>query len=66
LALAAFAVYAVPHTIFHALHLEGFRPADAVAQMTGFALQIALLVVLLLTTIRRVSAGSRRDSPARP
>ena len=66
LALAAFAVYAVPHTIFHALHLENFRTADAVAQMTGFALQIALLVVLFLATIRRVSAGSRRDSPARP
>ena len=24
LAILAFAVYAVPHTIFHALHLEGF------------------------------------------
>lgn len=66
LALAAFAVYAVPHTIFHALHLEGFPPADAVAQMTGFALQLALLVVLFLATIQRASSGSRGDSPAGP
>ncbi len=53
LAVLAFAVYAVPHTIFHALHLEGFPTADAVMQMTGFALQLALVVVLCLATIRR-------------
>jgi hypothetical protein len=57
LALAAFAVYAVPHTIFHALHLEGFAPADALAQMVGFAVQLALLVVLFLATIRRRERG---------
>ena len=45
LAVAAFAVYAVPHTIFHAGHLAGFPPADALAQMIGFALELTLVVV---------------------
>ena len=53
LAVLAFGLYAVPHTIFHALHLEGFPPADAWAQMTGFVLQLALLVVVFLATISR-------------
>jgi hypothetical protein len=35
-------------------------------QMTGFALQLALMVVLFLTTIRGVSGGSRLDGQARP
>jgi drug/metabolite transporter (DMT)-like permease len=39
-AVGAFAVYAVPHTIFHSFHLEGFRTADAVAQTVGFVLQL--------------------------
>ena len=33
-AVAATAVYAVPHAIFHFLHLEGFPTSDAVAQPT--------------------------------
>ena len=39
-AVGAFAVYAVPHTIFHSSHLEGFSTADAVAQTVGFVLQL--------------------------
>jgi hypothetical protein len=31
-AVAAIAVYAVPHAIFHFLHLEGFPTSDAIAQ----------------------------------
>ncbi|MET1005941.1 MAG: hypothetical protein ABWX96_10345 [Propionibacteriaceae bacterium] len=42
-ALLAYAVYAVPHTLFHGLHLEGFGHADAVAQMAGFILQLLLV-----------------------
>ena len=39
-AVAAFAVYAVPHMIFHSFHLEGFSRVDAVAQTVGFVLQL--------------------------
>lgn len=42
-ALASYASYAVPHTLFHGLHLDGFGHADAVAQMVGFVLQLALV-----------------------
>ena len=57
LAVIAFAVYAVPHTIFHALHLEGFGSADAVAQMAGFGVQLVLIIVLLI-----LSAGHADDT----
>jgi hypothetical protein len=52
-ALAAFATYAVPHTIFHSLHLEHFAQADAVAQMSGFVAQLALIVALFIVTLDR-------------
>jgi hypothetical protein len=54
-AIAAFAVYTVPHMIFHSFHLEGFSSGDAIAQTVGFALQllIAVAVVLLLWRDRR-------------
>jgi hypothetical protein len=45
-AIGAFAVYTVPHAIFHAVHLEGFSPVDAVAQTVGFALQIVVAAVV--------------------
>jgi hypothetical protein len=41
-AIVAFAVYTVPHMIFHSLHLEGFSTAAAIAQTVGFALQLVL------------------------
>ncbi|MGS0688312.1 hypothetical protein ACVBEQ_24665 [Nakamurella sp. GG22] len=47
-ALAATAVYAVPHTLFHALHLEGFPGPDAVAQTAVTIAQVVLVVVALL------------------
>jgi hypothetical protein len=49
-AVAAFALYAVPHTIFHGLHLENFGRGDAVAQMAGFGLQLLLALAALLAT----------------
>jgi hypothetical protein len=54
-AIAAFAVYTIPHMIFHSFHLEGFSRADAIAQTVGFVLQllIAVVVVLLLWRDRR-------------
>jgi hypothetical protein len=36
------------HLTYHLLHLEGFDAADAIAQTTGFALLIALPVLILL------------------
>jgi hypothetical protein len=46
----AVAMYAVPHAVFHFLHLEGFPPSDAVAQTMGIALHLVVigLVGLLL------------------
>ena len=35
-AIGALAVYAVPHAVYHALHLEGFSTVDAVAQTVGY------------------------------
>jgi hypothetical protein len=45
-ALAAIAVYAVPHAIFHFLHLEGFPTSDAIAQTIGIALQLVVIAVV--------------------
>jgi len=53
-AVVAFAVYAVPHTVFHGLHLDGFARADAVGQMAGFALQLVLAAVAWLATVGAV------------
>jgi hypothetical protein len=58
-AVGALAAYAVPHAIFHALHLEGFGTVDAVAQTVGFALQllVAAVVAWLLWRDRSGKAG---------
>jgi hypothetical protein len=45
-AVCALAVYAVPHAVYHALHLEGFPTGDAVAQMVGIGLHLALVGVV--------------------
>jgi len=50
-AVAAFVVYTVPHTVFHGLHLEGFPTLDAVAQMAGFTAQLLVATLALLTTL---------------
>jgi hypothetical protein len=58
IALAAFAIYAVPHTIFHGLHLADFSIVDAAAQMSGFAAQLVLVVgVVRSGSWPRVSGG---------
>lgn len=59
-AVTAYAVYAIPHTVFHGLHLEGFPDIDAVAQMTGFATQLVAATLALLTTLPQ---APRRPSP---
>ncbi|HEU5486423.1 MAG TPA: hypothetical protein VFU98_16050 [Microlunatus sp.] len=50
-AAGAFSVYAVPHTLFHGLHLHGFTVVDAAAQMGGFLIQIVLVIITVLATI---------------
>jgi hypothetical protein len=45
-ALVAVAVYAVPHAVFHVLHLESFPASDAVAQTIGIGLQLAVIGIL--------------------
>ena len=45
-AIIAFAVYAVPHMIFHSLHLEGFSRGSAIAQTVGFAVQLLATAVV--------------------
>ena len=54
----AFGVYAVPHTLFHGLHLEHFGHGDATAQMLGFAGQLVLVALALAATGR--PGGARR------
>lgn len=56
-ALAAMVVFAVPHLVFHATHLDRFDPAAATTEMValgvGALLPAALLVVSLRHTGRR-------------
>jgi hypothetical protein len=49
-ALVALAVFAIPHTIFHAGHLAGFPATDALTQTVGTVLQLALTVGLFALT----------------
>ena len=46
-AVVAYAVYALPHTVFHGLHLHGFSRFDAVSQMAGFVLQLLVVAGVL-------------------
>jgi hypothetical protein len=45
-AIGSVAVFAVPHAVYHALHLEGFPTFDAVAQTAGIGLHLALVAVV--------------------
>lgn len=51
-ALVALIVFAFPHVIFHAGHLEGFPVADAVAQTAGSVGQLLLAAGMLPLTWR--------------
>jgi hypothetical protein len=72
-AVPAFLVYALPHTAFHGLHLDGFPAADARAQMAGFAIQLLLAGAAWTATTRRARAsgypsgsGPTPTDPIRP
>ncbi|MCG7311455.1 hypothetical protein [Brachybacterium sp. ACRRE] len=62
-AALAFSVFAVPHAIFHLMHLEGASPVEAVGLTTANAI-VALLgigVVLLVVVRDRRDRRDRRD-----
>ena len=58
-AVVAIAVYAVPHAIFHFLHLEGFPTSDAIAQTIGIALHLVVIAVVALLLWRDRSRTTR-------
>jgi hypothetical protein len=62
-ALLALAVFAIPHTIFHALHLEGFPATDALAQTVGTALQLILTASLFALTWRLPAKAPAQSTP---
>jgi len=66
LAAVAFAAYAVPHTAFHALHLEHMPLGDAVAQTVGFLLQLVLVVLILVGANAQTQPSSRPHPHRRP
>jgi hypothetical protein len=45
-ATGAVAIYAVPHAVFHFVHLQGFPTSDAIAQTIGIALQLMIIAVV--------------------
>jgi hypothetical protein len=47
-ALVSYAVAALPHLIYHLTALDGFSAGDAVAEIAGLALNVALPLWLLL------------------
>jgi hypothetical protein len=57
--VVAFLVFAVPHAVFHSLHLEHFPPADAVLQQAAFAVEIVLALAVLVLV-----GWSRRPAPS--
>jgi hypothetical protein len=65
--LVSYLVFAVPHTIFHAAHLEHYTAADAIAQTITLLLTVVIPLVLLIPALRlRPTAGTPGTSPGRP
>jgi hypothetical protein len=56
-ALVSYAVAALPHLIYHLTALENLSTGDAIAQISGLALNVVLPLGLLATTTR---GGSER------
>jgi hypothetical protein len=57
LAAGGYFLFALPHTIYHTIHLEHFTPTDAVIQTTG------LYVMTLLLVIAFAAAGRLERTP---
>ena len=65
-ALLADLVYTLPHLVFHALHLEPYTPADAVAQQAALTLTVVAPLALLALTARLPDEPARRHRDAPP
>ena len=64
-ALLALAVFAIPHTVFHAGHLAGFPADDALAQTVGTVLHLVVTACLFALTWRLpAKAPPKRTPPA--
>ncbi|MGD9985748.1 MAG: hypothetical protein AB7S91_03025 [Pseudonocardia sp.] len=50
--LVVFAVWTVPHVVFHSLHLHGFSALDATLQTVGFAVEVVVALVLAVVLAR--------------
>lgn len=59
-AATAFLVYAVPHTLFHGLHLDELADGDAVAQTLGFVAQLVLAGLALVAAAGGAEGGHGR------
>lgn len=55
--LVSSAVAALPHLAYHATALDGFSAGDAVAEIAGLALNVALPLALLPVTRRKAVAA---------
>jgi hypothetical protein len=62
-ALLALAVFAIPHTIFHGLHLEGFPATDALAQTVGTVVQLIITASLFAVTWRLPAKAPVQSTP---
>jgi hypothetical protein len=60
--LISYAVAAVPHFVYHLTELDGFRTADAVAEIAGLALNVVLPLILLALSGKRSATPSQRRS----
>jgi hypothetical protein len=60
-ALAAYAVAALPHLVYHCTALENFSTGDAIAEIAALALNV-LLPLWLLWVTGRSATGSRPRS----
>jgi cellulose synthase/poly-beta-1,6-N-acetylglucosamine synthase-like glycosyltransferase len=61
-ALVSYTVAALPHLVYHLTTLDGFSTGDAVVEIAGLALNVALPLWLLSLT-RRAGALPQRAAP---
>jgi len=60
-ALAAYAVAALPHLVYHLTALENFSTGDAIAEIAGLALNLLLPLWLLWVTGRSATGSQPRS-----
>jgi hypothetical protein len=56
LALVAYLLFAIPHLVFHVMHLDNFTTVAAVGQTALLAVAVLLPVALLIVTSQRRDA----------